>query len=117
MIIAHYIRILGHHHATHHHGTVLGVVDTDGLVAASNGYLVHRDHADELVKQGHAEWVHSTSSPTPPASESLHERHAEEHADMLSRHATEHREMRERHEAEHNEAIAALGVTAAVTGL
>lgn len=111
---SHHIRIL-HDTALHAAQTILGVSYDHGHVA-SNHNLIHHDHAHELIKQGHAEWVGVAAS-TPPAHERLHDRHAGEHADMLSRHASEHREMRERHEAEHNAAIAAMGGVAAVTGL
>lgn len=123
----HHIRILGNHHATHQHGAVLTVTDSHAQVAAAggNGHLIHHDHAHELVKQGHAEWVglhlgaaHPRAHDPNESHEDRVDRHTTEHADMLSRHASEHREMRERHEEEHKAAMAALGVTGlAVTGV
>lgn len=98
----HHIRLLGDHHLTHAHGTVLGVSDDHAHVASKPEHLIHHDHAVELVSKGHAEWVDAAASEGHPGGSA-----AGEHADMLLRHASEHREMLDRHAAEHKAALAA----------
>lgn len=48
------VRILGEHHASHHHGTVLVVTDNH---ADTHSGAIYRDHAEVLVERGEAEWV------------------------------------------------------------
>ena len=104
-----YIRIIGDHHATPHHGTVLAVTDSPTSASVE---VVYYDRAAALVAKGEAEWIGSGAGAVPQgavpeAAEVRSGRHEIEHDAMVRRHEAQHREMMERHAAEHDAAMVA----------
>lgn len=97
MSIIGHIRLVGDHHATHHHGAQLMVTDN---AAASHPDMVHIDHAEQLVARGEAEWVSRSRGPRPETEEQQASRHALEHGALLAKHRKQHRDMVDRHRAE-----------------
>lgn len=95
------IRLIGDHHASHHHGEHLTVTDNPAIV---NPQVVHRNHAENLVARGEAEWV--TRWPAPETPEQQAERHAREHREMLGKHYREHHALLKQQEATHRKTIA-----------
>jgi len=55
------LRILGEHHASHHHGTVLAVTDNP---AETHSGAVYRDQAEAMIAKGEAEWVDEEGAPS-----------------------------------------------------
>jgi hypothetical protein len=112
----HYIRIKGTHHVLHPEGRVLAVTASEAQAISDPTAFVLRDSAHDMVAKGGAEWVGLApgSAPPPETHQERHDRHLTEHADMLAQHASEHRALMERHAAE---MTAALGLSAAITGL
>ncbi len=50
------IRLLGHHHTSHHHGAVLDIAD-EAVVRNNPASVITLSRARELVERGQAEWV------------------------------------------------------------
>lgn len=115
MSFAHHIRLIGHAHASHPDGAVLGVTENEALAAASP-HVATYPHARDLVAKGLAEWVGLGAAEPPETRGELHDRHGAEHAALMARHASEHRELMERHAEEQRQAVAGAGLAAAVTG-
>lgn len=96
MSIIGHIRLIGDHHASHHHGAHLYVTDT----AATNPDMVEVGNAEQLVARGEAEWISRSRGPRPETEEQQARRHNLEQQTLLTKHFYQHRDMINRHQAE-----------------